>query len=79
MCGRGIDQVLAHPCSSEIDEEYVRSAERYVPLAEQANGPISRRNGPSYIWGAALGELERMQPDARIISRSAFRWRSSLE
>jgi hypothetical protein len=45
MCGRGIDQVLAHPCSSEIYEEYVRSAERYVLLAEQANGPISRRHG----------------------------------
>jgi poly-gamma-glutamate capsule biosynthesis protein CapA/YwtB (metallophosphatase superfamily) len=68
MCGRGIDQVLAHPCSSEIYEEYVRSAERYVLLAEQANGPISRRNGPSYVWGAALGELERMRPDARIIN-----------
>ena len=68
MCGRGIDQVMAHPCSSEIYEEYVRSAERYVLLAEQANGPISRRNGPSYVWGAALGEFERMQPDARIIN-----------
>ena len=68
MCGRGIDQVLAHPCSSEIYEEYVRSAERYVLLAEQANGAISRRNGPSYVWGAALGELERMKPDARIIN-----------
>jgi poly-gamma-glutamate synthesis protein (capsule biosynthesis protein) len=68
MCGRGIDQVLAHPCSSDIYEEYVRSAERYVLLAEQANGPISRRNGPSYVWGAALGELARMQPDARIIN-----------
>ncbi|MGY4501835.1 poly-gamma-glutamate capsule biosynthesis protein CapA/YwtB (metallophosphatase superfamily) [Bradyrhizobium sp. GM24.11] len=37
-------------------------------LAEQANGPISRRNGASYVWGAALDQLERMQPDARIIS-----------
>jgi poly-gamma-glutamate capsule biosynthesis protein CapA/YwtB (metallophosphatase superfamily) len=68
MCGRGIDQVLAHPCSSEIYEEYVRSAERYVLLAEQANGAIPRRNGPSYVWGAALGELDHTQPDARIIN-----------
>jgi poly-gamma-glutamate capsule biosynthesis protein CapA/YwtB (metallophosphatase superfamily) len=68
MCGRGIDQVLAHPCSSEIYEEYVRSAERYVLLAEQANGAIPRRNGPSYVWGGALGELDRTQPDARIIN-----------
>jgi hypothetical protein len=58
-------RLLAHPCSSEIYEEYVRSAERYVLRAEQANGVIPRRNGPSYVWGAALGELDRMQPDAR--------------
>jgi len=68
MCGRGIDQVLAHPCSPEIHEDYMRSAEDYVVLAEQANGPIPRRNGPSYIWGAALKQLERMQPDARIVN-----------
>jgi poly-gamma-glutamate synthesis protein (capsule biosynthesis protein) len=60
--------VLAHPCSSEIYEEYVRSAERYVLLAEQANGAIPRRNGPSYVWGGALDELDRTQPDARIIN-----------
>jgi poly-gamma-glutamate synthesis protein (capsule biosynthesis protein) len=68
MCGRGIDQVLAHPCSPEIYEHYLRSAVEYVLLAEQANGPIPRRNGSSYVWGAALGLLERMQPDARIIN-----------
>jgi poly-gamma-glutamate synthesis protein (capsule biosynthesis protein) len=68
MCGRGIDQVLAHPCSPEIYEDYMRSAEDYVLLAEQANGPIPRRNGPSYVWGAALKQLERMQPEARIIN-----------
>ena len=68
MCGRGIDQVLAHPCSPEIYEDYMRSAESYVVLAERANGPIPRRNGASYVWGAALDELVRMQPDVRIIN-----------
>ncbi|WP_456780711.1 MULTISPECIES: CapA family protein [unclassified Bradyrhizobium] len=68
MCGRGIDQVLAHPCSPEIHEQSVRSAERYVLLAEQENGLIPRRNGPSYVWGAALDLLARMRPDARIIN-----------
>jgi poly-gamma-glutamate synthesis protein (capsule biosynthesis protein) len=68
MCGRGIDQVLSHPCSPEIYEDYIRSAEDYVQLAEQANGLIPRRNGPSYVWGAALEQLARMQPDARIIN-----------
>ena len=42
MCGRGIDQVLAQPCSPEIYERYLRSAEDYVRLAEQTNGPIPR-------------------------------------
>jgi poly-gamma-glutamate capsule biosynthesis protein CapA/YwtB (metallophosphatase superfamily) len=64
MTGRGIDQVFAHPC----DEDYVASAKDYVGLAEQANGPIPRHAGPSYIWGAALDELDRMRPDARIIN-----------
>ena len=73
MCGRGIDQVLAHPCSPEIYEYYKRSAKDYVLIAEQANGPIPRRNGPSYIWGAALDQLERMQPDARVINLETAR------
>jgi poly-gamma-glutamate capsule biosynthesis protein CapA/YwtB (metallophosphatase superfamily) len=68
MCGRGIDQVLAHPSSPEIHEQSMRSAEGYVLIAEQANGPIPRRNGPSYVWGAALDQLARMRPDARIIN-----------
>jgi len=68
MCGRGIDQVLAHPCGPEIYEDYMRSAASYVLLAERANGPIPRCSGSSYVWGAALDQLERMQPDARIIN-----------
>ena len=68
MCGRGIDQVLAYPCSPELYENYLRSAEDYVALAEQANGRIPRRNGPSYIWGVALDEFARMRPNARIVN-----------
>src|SRR6516225_3152607 len=68
MCGRGIDQVLTHPCSPEIYEDYMRSAENYVLLAEQTNGLIPRRNEPSYVWGAALEQLARIQPDARVIN-----------
>ena len=68
MTGRGIDQVLAHPCDPTLHEDYVASAKDYVGLAEQANGPIPRRAEPSYVWGAALDELNRMRPDARIIN-----------
>lgn len=68
MTGRGIDQVLPHPCDPTLHEDYVASAKNYVGLAEQANGPIPRPAAPSYVWGAALDELSRMQPDARIIN-----------
>lgn len=68
MTGRGVDQVLAHPCDPTLHEDYMASANDYVGLAEQANGPIPRRAGSSYVWGAALDELDRMQPDARIIN-----------
>lgn len=68
MTGRGIDQILPHPCDPALHEDYVHSARDYVALAEQANGPIPRRAAPTYIWGAALDELRRAQPDARIIN-----------
>ena len=68
MPGRGIDQILPHPCDPILYEHYVQSATDYVRLAEEANGPIPRRVGPSYVWGAALDELKRMQPDRRIIN-----------
>jgi len=68
MTGRGIDQVLAHPCDPTLHEDYVASAKDYVGLAEQANGPIPRHAEPSYVWGAAQDELNRMRPDARIIN-----------
>jgi poly-gamma-glutamate synthesis protein (capsule biosynthesis protein) len=68
MTGRGVDQILAHPCPPGIQEPYVRDARDYVALAEEANGPIPRPVSPTYIWGDALQELERIAPDARIIN-----------
>lgn len=68
MIGRGVDQILAHPCSPGIQEPYIRDARDYVALAEEANGPIARPVSPVYIWGDALHELKRVAPDARIIN-----------
>jgi poly-gamma-glutamate capsule biosynthesis protein CapA/YwtB (metallophosphatase superfamily) len=68
MIGRGIDQVLAHPCDPVLHEWYVHSATDYVRLAEEANGPIPRRADPSYIWGAALDQWLIEKPDGRIIN-----------
>jgi poly-gamma-glutamate synthesis protein (capsule biosynthesis protein) len=68
MTGRGIDQILAHPCPPGIQEPCVRDARDYVALAEQANGPITRPVAPAYIWGDAIAELKRIAPDARIVN-----------
>jgi poly-gamma-glutamate synthesis protein (capsule biosynthesis protein) len=68
MTGRGIDQILPHPSDPLLHEQYVKSAEDYVRLAEAANGPIPRSVDFSYVWGAALQVLSRAQPDARVIN-----------
>ncbi len=68
MTGRGIDQILRHPCSPALHENGVLSAIDYVHLAEAANGAIPRCVHPSYVWGDALDELSRMQPDLRIVN-----------
>lgn len=68
MTGRGIDQILPHPCNPRLHEQCVGSAEDYVRLAEDAHGEIPRPAPLSYIWGAALQEFERAVPDLRIIN-----------
>jgi poly-gamma-glutamate synthesis protein (capsule biosynthesis protein) len=68
MTGRGIDQIMQHPCGPRLYEEWVQSASDYVRLAERINGPIPTHVAPSYIWGAALSELNEAQPDVRIIN-----------
>ncbi len=68
MTGRGIDQALPHPSHPRIHEPAVKDAGQYVRLAEAANGPVPRPIGFSYIWGAALDELARVAPDARVIN-----------
>lgn len=68
MIGRGIDQILPHPSDPHIHEPWVRSARRYVRVAEEVNGPIQQPVSFSYIWGDALGELEKVAPDVRIVN-----------
>jgi poly-gamma-glutamate synthesis protein (capsule biosynthesis protein) len=68
MTGRGIDQILPHPSDPWLLEAYVRSAVTYVELAEHVTGRIPRSVDFAYIWGDALAELERVQPDARIVN-----------
>jgi poly-gamma-glutamate capsule biosynthesis protein CapA/YwtB (metallophosphatase superfamily) len=68
MTGRGIDQVLPHPGNPALYESYIRDARDYVRLAETAHGSIPRPVDFAYIWGDALGELERAGTDVRIIN-----------
>jgi poly-gamma-glutamate synthesis protein (capsule biosynthesis protein) len=68
MTGRGIDQVLPRPSDPRLYESYVKSATRYVELAQSVNGPFPKRVDFSYPWGDALDELERVMPDVRIIN-----------
>lgn len=76
MTGRGIDQILGHPSAPRLYEPYVRDAREYVALAEEVSGPIPLGVLPEYVWGDALPELERVQPDLRIVNleTSVTRW-----
>lgn len=68
MTGRGVDQILPHPGAPTLFERYVKSATDYVALAEDANGPIPKPVSYAYVWGDALAELDRRNPDARLIN-----------
>lgn len=68
MTGRGIDQVLPHPNDPRLYEPYVTDARVYVELAEKVHGPIPRPMEFSALWGEALAELQRRQPDVRLIN-----------
>lgn len=68
MTGRGVDQVQAHPGAPVLHEDLVRDARDYVRLAERANGPVPAPVPPDYVWGDALAEIERRQPDLRLVN-----------
>jgi poly-gamma-glutamate synthesis protein (capsule biosynthesis protein) len=68
MPGRGVDQVLPHPGDPELREAHAGDARAYVDLAERAHGPIPRPVSLGWPWGDALGVLEDIAPDVRVIN-----------
>jgi len=68
MVGRGIDQILPHPCDPGLYESSVTTALDYVELAEAAHGPIPRPADFAYPWGDALEALARAAVDVRIVN-----------
>ena len=68
MLGRGIDQILPHPGDPALRERLVRDARTYVELAEAVNGRIPRPVDFSWPWGDALGVLDEIAPDMRVVN-----------
>ena len=68
MLGRGVDQVLPHSVDPRLHESYVKSAERYVELAEAESGEIPSEVPYDWVWGDALAVLDEVDPEARIIN-----------
>ena len=68
MLGRGIDQILGHPSDPALHESVVHDARRYLALAESASGHIPRAVAARYVWGDALAQWKRRQPDVRIVN-----------
>ncbi|MBT2393047.1 CapA family protein [Streptomyces sp. ISL-1] len=68
MLGRGVDQILPHPGDPALWERYTADARSYVELAEAVNGPITRPVEHTWPWGDALGILDQVAPDARVVN-----------
>jgi poly-gamma-glutamate capsule biosynthesis protein CapA/YwtB (metallophosphatase superfamily) len=68
MLGRGVDQILAHPCDPHLVEDYLDSALAYGRLAEAAHGALPRAASGTYVWGDALSDLREFGPQARIVN-----------
>jgi poly-gamma-glutamate synthesis protein (capsule biosynthesis protein) len=68
MTGRGIDQILPHPSTPKLYEDYVKDARVYVALSEKINGHILKPVNYDYIWGKALFIFDIMQPNVKIIN-----------
>ncbi len=68
MTGRGVDQILPFPGDPRLWESHARHAGVYVELAEAHSGPIPRPVEIFWPWGDALGVLDRVAPDVRLMN-----------
>jgi len=62
MTGRGIDQILPYPGDPTIYESYMTSAQGYVKIAEEVNGPIDYPVSFLYVWGDILRRWTEYYP-----------------
>jgi poly-gamma-glutamate synthesis protein (capsule biosynthesis protein) len=68
MTGRGIDQVLPRPGDPALHQYNRLNALDYVRRAEAASGPVRAPIDYAEIWGDALPEWEKRDPDVRIVN-----------
>jgi len=68
MVGRGIDQILPHSGKPTLHERGIRTATRYVKLAERHSGSIPAPVGFDYVWGDALDAFNRTSLTLRIVN-----------
>ena len=69
MTGRGIDQVLPHPCEPRLSRALGALGASTTSSWRSAHGPDRPRPSmPAYVWGDALDELRAQRPDARIVN-----------
>ncbi|MGE0737275.1 MAG: CapA family protein [Alphaproteobacteria bacterium] len=68
MLGRGVDQILPHPCDPSIPDRRASSALEFVHAAERKNGAIPRAAVADYVWGDAIAVTDKIGPAVRIIN-----------
>lgn len=68
MTGRGVDQILPGAGDPTLHERSVKSAAGYVRLAENAHDSLPETPDFAYPWGFTREELDRRNPDARIVN-----------
>jgi len=71
MLGRAIDRILPNSVNGKIYENCIKHSDRYVELAQKANGNLPwheiKEKGYEYIWGDVLDQL-RSRSDCLIIN-----------
>jgi len=68
MTGRAIDQLFATHNPDDVGKPGVVPAAQYLAWSATLHGEEHRPVRHDYIWGSALGALDRAQPDFRLVN-----------
>lgn len=68
MTGRAIDRLFAEHLPDDFDRPGHVPASRYLAWSAALHGAEPAPLRHDYVWGAALGVLDRQQPDLRLVN-----------